>query len=187
VIVGIRLRKGVAVAGRHHATERSGSGAFGPALRGLLGLAVLGAVGLAAAVAVLPAAVGGSALTVLSPSMRPTVDPGDVVVIRPRPVESVAVGDVITFLDREAQTDATRLVTHRVVAVEPGPVFRTRGDANPDPDPGPVAAADVRGVLWYSVPWVGGLAAKAMTRGGAVVGVGLVALVVGGLLLRRRS
>jgi len=171
--------------GRHHAPPRSGSGALGPVLRGLLGLAVLGAVGLGAALAVLPAAVGGSALTVLSPSMRPTMDPGDVVVIRPRPTGAVAVGEVITFLDREARPDATRLVTHRVVAVEPGPVFRTRGDANPDPDPGPVVAADVRGVLWYSVPWVGGLVARAVTPSGAVVGAGLVALVVGGLLLRR--
>ena len=42
-----------------------------------------------------------------------------------------------------------------MIAVDPGPVLRTRGDANDAPDPGGIVAADVRGVLRYSVPWVG--------------------------------
>jgi signal peptidase I len=62
-------------------------------------------------------------------------------------------------------------------------VFRTRGDANEDPDPNPVAAADVRGVLWYTVPWVGGLAERLLTPAGAVIGLGVLALLVAGLLL----
>lgn len=149
----------------------------------LLLLAVLLAVSLALAVAVVPAVVGGSTLTVLSGSMEPTLPVGSVVVVRPRPPAEIAVGDVITFLARDPASDATRVVTHRVVEVLPGPEFRTRGDANPDPDPGLVAAADVRGVRWYSVPWVGGL----LTPIGLLVGGGLVLLAVGiGLLVPRR-
>lgn len=164
-------------------TERSRSG--GPAAlgRALVGLLVLVALGLAVALAGLPAVVGGSALTVLSPSMVPTFAPGDVVVIRPRPVAGIAVGDVITFTARDPRTSSTRVVTHRVVGVEPGPVFHTRGDANEDPDPGLVAAADVRGVHWYTVPWVGGLAERLLTPAGAVIGAGVLALLLGGLLL----
>ena len=169
--------------GTHRTTERSRTGAPGAVLRGLVGLLVLAAVGLAVAVALVPAVVGGTALTVLSPSMRGTLAPGDVVVIRPRPVEQIAEGDVITFLARDPESSDTRVVTHRVVEVAPGPVFRTRGDANEDPDPGLVAAADVRGVMWYRVPWVGGAAEKLTTPAGAVVGGGAVVLVLGAVLL----
>ena len=183
------MRKGCTMGGRHAATERSRparSGRVAAALlRGLVGLLVLGAIGLAVALAGLPAAVGGSALTVLSPSMQPTFAPGDVVVVRPRPALQIAVGDVITFAGRDPQSADTRTVTHRVTEVLPGPVFRTKGDANGDVDPLPVPAADVRGVLWYSVPLVGGLVGRLMTPAGAIVGVGVLVLVLGALLLVR--
>ncbi len=161
-------------------TERSG---LRPLARAVSGLLVLGALGLAVALAGLPLAVGGSALTVLSPSMVPTFAPGDVVVVRPRPVDGIAVGEVITFLTRDPRTGSARVVTHRVTGVEPGPAFRTRGDANEDPDPGLVAAADVRGVHWYTVPWVGGLTERLLTPAGAAIGAGVLALLFGGLVL----
>lgn len=153
----------------------------------LLLLVVLLAVGLALAVAVLPAVVGGSTLTVLSGSMEPTLPVGSVVVVRPRPPAEIGAGDVVTFLARDPASDATRVVTHRVVEVLPGPEFRTRGDANPDPDPGVVAATDVRGVQWYSVPWVGGAMEAVRTPAGLIVVGGVLLLVVGiGLLVPRR-
>ena len=164
--------------GRHLAAARQRPGARALVVRSVLAVILLAALVLAVAVAVLPAAVRGSALTVMSPSMVPTLSPGDVAVTRPLPVAEIAVGDVITFLTADA-----RMVTHRVIGVEPGPGFRTRGDANADPDPDPVAAGDVRGVLWYSVPWVGGVGAQLRTPAGAVIGGGLVALVAGALLL----
>ncbi|MBC8091842.1 MAG: signal peptidase I, partial [Pseudonocardia sp.] len=120
----------------------------------LLLLVVLLALLLALAVAVVPAAVGGSTLTVLSGSMEPTLPVGSVVVVRPRPPAEIGTGDVITFLARDPGSDATRVVTHRVVEVLPGPEFRTRGDANPDPDPGLVAAAGGRGGRGCSRPGV---------------------------------
>jgi signal peptidase len=175
--------EGTPMNGLQDTTERSsGSGVRTPA-RGVLGLLVVVAIGLAVALAGVPALFGGTALTVLSPSMVPTFAPGDVVVVRPRPVAGIVVGDVITFTARDPQTGSTRTVTHRVVGIDPGPVFHTRGDANEDPDPGTVAAADVRGVLWYTVPWVGGLAERLLTPAGAVIGLGVFALLVGALLL----
>ena len=176
--------------GSHRTTQRSRPGVPGAVLRGLVGVVMLAALGLAAAVALVPAVAGGTALTVLSPSMRETLAPGDVVVIRPRPVERIAVGDVITFLARDPMSSSTRVVTHRVIEVRPGPEFRTQGDANEDPDAGATAAADVRGVMWYRVPWVGGVAQKLTTPAGAVVGGGALVLVLGAALLlgsRRRD
>jgi signal peptidase len=169
--------------GRQEITERSSASGVRAVARGVLGLLVVVAVGLAVAMAGLPALTGGSALTVLSSSMVPTFSPGDVVVVRPRPTAQIVVGDVITFTAHEEGTGTTRVVTHRVVGIDPGPVFHTRGDANEDPDPGTTTAADVRGVLWYTVPWVGGLAERLLTPAGAVIGLGVLALLVGALML----
>lgn len=167
-----------------HQVRKAGPGRR--AVSALLLLVVLAAVALAAAVAVVPALVGGSTFTVLSGSMEPTLGVGSVVVVRPRPAAEIAAGDIITFTARDPGSAATRVVTHRVIAVEPGPVFRTRGDANPAPDPGVTTAADVRGVEWYSVPWVGSLAERVRTPGALIAGGGVL-LLVGAVVLLRRS
>ncbi|MDQ3945170.1 MAG: signal peptidase I, partial [Actinomycetota bacterium] len=74
-------------------------------------------------------------LTVLSASMRPTLPEGSVIVVTPLPLGKVRVGDVITY---HIPVDDRRVVSHRVVEVVEGghhPVVRTKGDANPAPDP----------------------------------------------------
>ncbi len=116
---------------------------------------LLAALALAAITVVVPRLAGGSAWTILTGSMRPDLPPGTLVVTRPTPAEEIAVGAVITFQLRPGEPE---VVTHRVVAVgatDGETVFTTQGDANPTPDPEPVRAAQVRGELWYSVPFVG--------------------------------
>ena len=74
-------------------------------------------------------------LTVLSGSMRPTFNPGDVIVVRPVPLRSVRAGEVISF---NLPNGAHELETHRVVRVLSGgdsPVVQTKGDANNSRDP----------------------------------------------------
>ena len=101
-------------------------------------------------------------VTVLTGSMRPTMDPGDVVIERPISSKSVKVGDVVTFHPPNSQL----LVTHRVVEVgdENGHVtIRTKGDANnavdewdavlPDSQPVWVKAVTIPKV-GYFVVWV---------------------------------
>ncbi|WP_165399855.1 signal peptidase I [Xylanimonas ulmi] len=125
---------------------------------------------LALLVFVIPQAHAGSGLTILSGSMRPAIDPGDVVAIRgikPHQVcdGTVKVGDIVTFMpDPE---DAT-LVTHRLVAIRhddldpdgyedttyEGCSFVTRGDANTAEDRALPARA-MKGVVMYTVPKVG--------------------------------
>lgn len=153
----------------------------------LVTVVVLGLVGLAVAVAVVPAVTGSRAYTVLSGSMVPTLPVGSLVVSRPVDADGVVVGDLISFVDRDRTRGETRTVTHRVVAVDPGPVFTTRGDANPAPDPHPVTARDLLGRVWYHLPWVGGAAGFLRTGPGLVVGGGAVLLLLGlGLLVPRR-
>lgn len=69
-------------------------------------------------------------LAVLSGSMRPIMDPGDVIVATPIRNTDLKVGDVVTY---HVPTGDHHLVTHRVIEiVEAGdyPIIRTQGDAN---------------------------------------------------------
>lgn len=112
------------------------------------------------ALIVVPRATGGVPLTVLSGSMRPTVPEGSVVIVRDVEPDDLRIGDVITYQIRSG--DPT-LVTHRIVGITvggDGPTFRTRGDANDAVDPNPVVAEQVKGKVWYHVPFVGRLTGR---------------------------
>ena len=121
---------------------------------------VTGAVLLLAALAivlvVLPKATGSVPLTVLTTSMEPTLPPGTLVVVRPTPLDEIEVGDVVTY---QIAPGEPAVVSHRVVAVtaaaDGSRRFITQGDANAVPDGRPVEDAQVRGVVWYSVPGLG--------------------------------
>lgn len=117
---------------------------------------LLGVLGLGLALVVVPKATGSVPLTVLTGSMRPTYPPGSVLVVRPTPAEELRIGDAITY---QARSGDPALVTHRVVAIILGTdgsrSFVTQGDANDAPDPAPVVAGQVRGRVWYAVPYLG--------------------------------
>lgn len=135
-----------------------------PAEKGLLhyiGLAVSGALlvlvlGLGALVIVIPALTGGTALTVLTQSMEPRLPPGTLIVIRPTAIDEIKIGDVVTYQIKSGQP---AVVSHRVVSrsvdTTGRTTFTTKGDNNDLPDAGPVQKAQIRGTLWYSIPWLG--------------------------------
>ena len=122
-------------------------------LAALLVVVVLAVV----ALVIVPKSTGAVPLTVLTGSMRPTVPPGSMVVVRPVDPARLEIGDVITYQLRPG--DPT-LVTHRIVGATYGDerTFRTKGDHNSAVDPEPVHEIQVRGRVWYAVPVVGHLA-----------------------------
>jgi signal peptidase len=118
--------------------------------------AVLGLLALGIVLALIPAMNGGTALTVLSGSMQPTLKPGDVVVVFPVDgFDDVELGDVVTFMPT---ADDPTLVTHRAKAWgvngDGEKVLITRGDAN-GADDSPLREKQLRAKVAYSVPWVG--------------------------------
>lgn len=142
----------------------------------LLVTAAVAAVALALALTVLPVAVHGSVLTVLTGSMDPAIPPGSVVVDRPVNPDRINAGDVVTFRVGRSDDGGEQLVTHRVVAVHRvrGELtFTTRGDANRVDDPGRRDASDVRGRVWFHLPEVGLWRQRLLSRAGAMVVGGL--------------
>lgn len=75
------------------------------------------------------AAAGFRLMTIRTGSMRPTLQPGDVVVSRYEPAERLRHGDIVTFNDPGLRA----MVTHRVVSVRAegtSVLVATKGDAN---------------------------------------------------------
>lgn len=67
---------------------------------------------------------------VLSGSMRPGIQPGDLAIVRPVPVSSLHKGEVIAYLPPGQTTP----VMHRIVSIDSQGIV-TKGDANPVADP----------------------------------------------------
>src|SRR3954465_3745595 len=88
-------------------------------------------------------------MTMLTGSMSPVIDPGDVTIVTPLPVDDVAVGMVIAY---HIPVDDHHVVSHRVIDVEHGAdgsvTVRTKGDANAAADPW---QARLRGDTTYQV------------------------------------
>jgi signal peptidase I len=122
----------------------------------LMTLAVLVILTAAVALAVVPRVLDGAALTVLTGSMVPTYNPGDVVVVRgvDDAETEVQIGDVVSF---QPKPNDPTLITHRVVATSftsEGTRFVTRGDAN-SADDEPLLPEQIKAEVVYSIPWVG--------------------------------
>ena len=134
-----------------------GSAAFGLLLGGLL----------AAFIAI--QFFGYKVVTVPSFSMEPALERGDLIVSRPVSMDDVKQGQIVLFMEGR---DTRLLVAHRGAgvmnvttnihnshtgedAVQKSRLLQTKGDANPTADAQPVAASDLRGRLWFTIPKLG--------------------------------
>lgn len=98
------------------------------------------------------------AYVIVSPSMVPTINVNDAVVIKRADVSDLNKGDIITF----ASSDARYLgytITHRIFDVESDStgniIFRTKGDNNNAVDSAPVLSENVFGKVIFIVPSLG--------------------------------
>lgn len=148
---------------------------------------VLAVLALAVALAVVPRALDGAALTVLTGSMVPTYDPGDMVVVRGvhDARAEIQEGDVVSF---QPLPDDPTLVTHRVVDVRStseGLLYVTRGDAN-GADDDPITGVQIKGEVVYHVPYVGHAAlALGQHRSTAILAVAVALLAYGAFMVLR--
>ena len=122
----------------------------------LMWLLILSVVGVITAALLIPRVGGGTPYTVLTGSMRPTYPPGTLIVSKPVEPEDIQIGDAITF---QLKSGEPTVVTHCVIATRMGEdgklEFLTKGDANNTQDKDPVRAVQLRGRLWYAVPFLG--------------------------------
>jgi signal peptidase len=133
-------------------------------------------IGLVCAVT-LPALFGLKPMTVLTGSMRPTIQPGDMVVDKPVPANQIRVGDIVTYQD----PDGSRTITHRVrsVSISDGKAHVvTKGDANTTVEKWQIPATGKVGRVEYTVPKIGYPVTWSHTRNGRLALVSIPALIL---------
>ncbi|WP_104161747.1 signal peptidase I [Arthrobacter sp. ZGTC212] len=151
----------------------------------------------ALALVVVPMLTGSQTYSVLTSSMAPKYAPGTFLVVKPVPFEELKVGDIITY---QIESGSPAVITHRITSVtaeQSGEiVFITKGDNNDVEDELLVREVQVKGKLFYAVPYVGFVAnglgnsdRGAMAQWGAValMGYGVVVLVRGALAKKRND
>ncbi|MFE4197487.1 signal peptidase I [Paenarthrobacter sp. NPDC056912] len=83
-----------------------------------------------------PRVLGYQTSTMLTGSMAPLINPGDVVVTVPTPITDIKVGDIITY---HIPVEDHRVETHRITEItataDGGVAVQTKGDANNGIDP----------------------------------------------------
>jgi signal peptidase len=129
---------------------------FGKSVRWVAGLVLTAVVVVMVGVLLVPRALGLTPYVVTSGSMRPTFDPGAVVLAKEVPQAELRVGDIVTF---QTPHDVT---THRIVQrytaqgdTSEALYFKTQGDANEDRDAEPVDYRNVLGEVRFAVGGVG--------------------------------
>ena len=135
-----------------------------------------------------PTFLGYAPMIVLTDSMYPTIQSGDLVIVKSLDAADVREGDIISFFDPDG--NGTSVVTHRVVTVHQDAElsFTTKGDGNNTEDISPVPAANLVGRYQTRIKGAGNVAMFLQTTPGLIVCVALpLILLVLYEMLRRRK
>lgn len=100
--------------------------------------------------------------TVVTGSMAPTIEPGDVILVAPVS-GAPKLGDVVVF---ESPLNPPTRIVHRIVAFDEHGMALTQGDANNGPDPWALDPGEVLGNPSLTVPKVGFVVEAATSRAG---------------------
>ena len=130
----------------------------------------------------LPRLTGSSTYAVLTSSMEPRFPPGTLLVVKPHAFASLRTGDVITY---QLESGKPAVVTHRIVSIgatQKGErIMITQGDNNDVRDAAPVREVQVRGKLFYAVPYAGFVANTLGQHRGGATGIAAAALIAYGV------
>lgn len=120
---------------------------------------------------------GYQVYTVISGSMEPEYNVGDLIYVKKVDVNTIKVDDPITFVLNENLDVAT----HRVTRIDPeNQYFYTKGDMNKNEDVSPVHFNNVIGVPKFSIPKLGYVSDFVQNSPGRyiTIGIGLVLLLL---------
>lgn len=123
---------------------------------------------------------GFRVFTVVSGSMAPKYNTGDLIYVKEVEPESVEVGDVITFVVNEDLVVAT----HRVVRIDgENRRFYTKGDANDLEDTPPVHFNNLIGTPKFSIPLLGYVSSFVQNPPGMYIAVAVAVLLIAAVFL----
>lgn len=98
------------------------------------------------------------AYIIISPSMVPTINVEDAIIIQRKEADELKVGDIITFTSSDPRYSGLT-ITHRIVGIEKSKkediYFRTKGDNNNSEDSALVSYQNIYGKVILRIPKIG--------------------------------
>ncbi|NBU57062.1 MAG: signal peptidase I [Actinobacteria bacterium] len=95
------------------------------------------------------------ARVVLTSSMVPTINPGDIILTTPAKNVSPKVGSIVAYVGRRFDGTAVGVFSHRIVGGDAASGFIVKGDHNPTPDTQRPKIPDITGVVIFVIPIIG--------------------------------
>ena len=92
---------------------------------------------------------------VLTGSMKPAINPGDMLFALSKDYIKPQVGKVVLYSARDLDGKAVTVWSHRIVAGNAKSGFTIKGDANAQPDIGIIPLSDIQTVVLFRIPFVG--------------------------------
>jgi signal peptidase I len=92
---------------------------------------------------------------ILTGSMKPTLDPGDVVFAVAPTISKPEVGKTVIYTARDLSGNAVTQWAHRIISGSDKDGWTIKGDANPAPDINTVPTTDISSVVLFSIPFIG--------------------------------
>ena len=92
---------------------------------------------------------------VLTGSMQPVINPGDVIITTPVSNRTPKVGDIVAYTARRFNGGEVGVFSHRIVGGDSKTGFIVKGDKNKAPDVQKPMLSDITGVVIYIIPFIG--------------------------------
>ena len=112
---------------------------------------------------------------VLTGSMEPNYNVGDLIIVKEKSQEEIKVGDVINYVTSNGKDT----ITHRVIEIvnEDGQTkYKTKGDNNSSADKSLVTYDQIQGTTVFKIDKIGAIITKFLTGTGALIIVLLIIL-----------
>jgi len=112
--------------------------------------------------------------TVLTGSMEPEYNIGDMIIEKPIQAKDIKVGTVVTY-----KINKNKTVTHRVIEIfeeEGKTLYRLKGDNNNSPDKDPVEYSQIQGGILFKIDKIGIIIAKLSSRIGMIIVIVLIGI-----------
>jgi signal peptidase I len=94
---------------------------------------------------------------VLTGSMIPAINPGDMVISTTPDKKAPEIGDVVVYTGKRFDGTSVASFAHRIISGNATTGFTVKGDNNPDPDTQKPVLSEIEGVVLFTVPFVGKL------------------------------
>ena len=100
------------------------------------------------------------ARVVLTGSMQPAINPGDIVITAPVSRVKPKINDIAAYQARRFDGATVGVFTHRIIDGDAKNGWTLKGDNNPSPDVQQPKNDDILGVVIFVIPWLGHLLSK---------------------------